>query len=131
MKLDYLSIWTTQFDKMQQFYTIYLQAGSLPLYQREDGYQSQLLEFGSGLRIKLKQQPGLDVRTQPPADHTIGFCSLTFVENSRKQVDIRALSINSSSHQLATTPMEDGEGFYAFETTDPDKNRLVVGTFSK
>lgn len=55
-----------------------------------------------------------------------GFIHLAFGVSSRAEVDAKAAELRDAGFLILSGPRVTGDGYYEFETLDPDGNRLEV-----
>ena len=55
-----------------------------------------------------------------------GLIHLAFVVDSIEGVDKKAEELNDAGYQILRGPRQTGDGYYEFETLDPEGNRLEV-----
>jgi lactoylglutathione lyase len=56
----------------------------------------------------------------------LGLIHLTFALESSAAVDAKAAALKAAGYPLLRGPRMTGDGYYEFETLDPDLNRLEV-----
>lgn len=57
-----------------------------------------------------------------------GIIHLAFGCETHQQVDEKAKQLRESGFKILGEPRKTGDGYYEFETLDPDNNRLEVTT---
>jgi lactoylglutathione lyase len=60
-----------------------------------------------------------------------GIIHLAFGVDTMDQVDEKAKQLANAGFRILSGPRKTGDGYYEFETLDPDNNRLEVTTFFK
>lgn len=55
-----------------------------------------------------------------------GLIHLAFGVNTREEVDAKANELSAAGFPVLSGPRQTGDGYYEFETLDPDNNRLEV-----
>ena len=58
----------------------------------------------------------------------LGLIHLAFGVDSMVKVDQKAEDMRAAGFPILSGPRKTGDGYYEFETLDPDGNRLEVGT---
>ena len=58
----------------------------------------------------------------------LGLIHLAFGVDTMKEVDDKAEELKQAGFSILRGPRKTGDGYYEFETLDPDKNRLEVTT---
>ena len=57
-----------------------------------------------------------------------GIIHLAFGVDTQKEVDEKARQLRSDGFKILRGPRKTGDGYYEFETLDPDNNRIEVCT---
>jgi lactoylglutathione lyase len=128
MILEHVAIWTAQLEKMKAYYETYFGGKANVLYTNEiKGFQSYFLSFESGARLELMSKA-----TIPPNQNDtittqhLGIIHLAFGVDSMKEVNEKAEQLKAAGFPILSGPRKTGDGYYEFETLDPDNNRLEV-----
>jgi lactoylglutathione lyase len=58
----------------------------------------------------------------------LGIIHLAFGVNTMKEVDDKADELRKAGFPILSGPRKTGDGYYEFETLDPDNNRIEVTT---
>jgi len=130
MILEHVAIWTDNLEELKHYYIKYFDATANEKYTNEQNqFQSYFLTFRSGARLEIMTKPGIP---QNKNDRTIaqhkGIIHLAFGVNTRQEVDEKAQQLLSGGFKILRGPRKTGDGYYEFETLDPDGNRLEVTT---
>jgi lactoylglutathione lyase len=56
----------------------------------------------------------------------LGIIHLAFGVDSMEEVDQKAKELQQAGYPILSGPRKTGDGYYEFETLDPDNNRLEV-----
>lgn len=128
MILEHVAIWTDNLEKLKDYYTRYFDGISNEKYHNEKKqFHSYFLSFKSGARLEIMSMPG--IRGNKNDTVTIqhkGIIHLAFGVNSMPEVDEKAKQLQSAGFKILSGPRKTGDGYYEFETLDPDNNRLEV-----
>ena len=126
--LEHIGIWTSDPEKLRDYYVLYLGGIANDKYNNPlTGFESYFVSFASGARLEimskpeLKNKPASDVRSQTEMHLAFG------VDNMR-EVDEKAAELRQAGFEIARGPRKTGDGYYEFETFDPDNNRIEVTT---
>ncbi len=128
MTLEHVAIWTNNLERLKAYYVTYFNGLPNGKYRNEKkGFESYFLTFASGARLELMYRP--DIPTN--ANDTViqqhqGIIHLAFGVNTRQEVDEKARQLKQDGHIILSGPRKTGDGYYEFETLDPDNNRLEV-----
>lgn len=128
MTLEHVAIWTNDLERLKAYYTKYFQAVSNNKYSNpHKGFESYFLSFESGARLEIMSMPGIPANTNDTikAQHR-GIIHLAFGVNRMEEVDAKAKELQEEGFPILSGPRKTGDGYYEFETLDPDNNRLEV-----
>jgi lactoylglutathione lyase len=128
MTLEHVAIWTTQIDRMKEFYTRFF--GGIPnnkYINNEKAFESYFLQFDSGARLELMYMPGIPENANDTVKAQYkGIIHLAFGAQSMKEVDTKARQLKAAGFAILSGPRITGDGYYEFETLDPENNRIEV-----
>lgn len=133
MTLEHVAIWTYQLEELRGFYTKYFDAVSNKKYTNtEKKFESYFLSFRSGARLELMAMPGIpeNMNDRVMKQHT-GIIHIAFGVDTMQEVDMKANQLRNDGFKILSGPRKTGDGYYEFETLDPDNNRLEVTTEHK
>ncbi len=131
--LEHAAIWTHDLERSKDFYVKYFEAVPNEKYTNEQKkFQSYFLSFCSGARLELMIMPGIpdNYNDTVKAQHK-GLIHLAFGVDSIQEVDAKAKQLAADGFPILSGPRKTGDGYYEFETLDPDNNRLEVTTVWK
>jgi lactoylglutathione lyase len=130
MILEHVAIWTSQLEKMKDFYVKYFGAVPNEKYVSDKEFkahfESYFLSFDSTARLELMQMSII-----PQGDNANGFESsgLTHIAISakeRSEVDEAAAKLKNDGITLMLEPHQTGDGYYEACVLDPDGNRVEI-----
>jgi len=131
MILEHVAIWTSNLEVLKEYYIKYF--GARPnnkYFNNTNQFQSYFLTFRSGARLEIMSKPGIP---QNQNDTVIkqheGIIHLAFGVNTKEEVDSKAKELERDGFRILRGPRTTGDGYYEFETVDPDGNRLEVTTY--
>jgi lactoylglutathione lyase len=130
MTLEHVAIWTTRLEDLKAFYIKYFEAEPNDKYvNAKKGFESYFLRFQSGVRLEIMSMPGIP----PNANDTVqkqheGIIHLAFGVGTMKAVEEKAKQLREAGFPILSGPRKTGDGYYEFETLDPDNNRIEVTT---
>ena len=128
MTLEHVAIWTDQLEVLKDFYVNYFGGVSNQKYTNSSKqFHSYFLTFNSGARLELMSMPGIPENANDRAikQHK-GIIHLAFGVNTVTEVDQKAVELKAAGFTILSGPRKTGDGYYEFETLDPDNNRLEV-----
>lgn len=128
MIVDHVAIWTNQLEHLKDFYVTYFNGSANEKYEnRERHFESYFVTFDSGTRIELMQMPGIPENQNDAAGKQYqGLIHLAFQVPSMKDVTEKAAELERAGFKILRGPRKTGDGYYEFETLDPDNNRIEV-----
>lgn len=130
MTLEHVAIWTDQLEELKDFYIKYF--GGQPndkYFNPRKQFESYFLTFDSGARLELMAMPNIpDNQNDTVGKQHKGIIHLAFGVNSMAEVDQKAAELKQNGFKILSGPRITGDGYYEFETLDPDNNRLEVTT---
>ena len=130
MILEHVAIWTDNLERLKDFYCTYFDGLANKKYiNKKKQFQSYFLSFKSGARLEIMSRPDISENTN---DRVIlqhqGIIHLAFGVESKQKVEDKAAQLKSMGFPILSGPRVTGDGYYEFETLDPDNNRLEVTT---
>jgi len=130
MTLEHVAIWTNQLEMLKTFYQTYFDGVPNSKYTNDStGFQSYFLTFKSGARLELMYRPNLPVNQNDTIDRQhLGLIHLAFGVDTMEEVDQKAAELKAAGFSILRGPRQTGDGYYEFETLDPDNNRLEITT---
>ena len=132
MNIDHVAIWTAHLETLKNFYVKYFDGKSNSKYFNKDtGFESYFITFQSGTRLEVMQKPGIPANLNDPLTQYQGIIHLSFGVDDMKKVDEKLELLRNDGFRILRGPRKTGDGYYEFETLDPDNNRLEVASIFK
>lgn len=133
MILEHVAVWTRNAEQMKDYYVKYFGGRAGKHYVNElTGFQSYFLSFGSGARLEIMMKESIPVnKNDTVKDQHLGLIHIAFGMETAEEVDRKADEIRAAGYTILRGPRITGDGYYEFETLDPDNNRLEVSTVFK
>lgn len=130
MTLEHVAIWTRKLETLKDFYIKYFNGIANDKYtNHQKQFQSYFIRFQSGARLELMSMPDIPENANDPEGRQyLGIIHLAFGVYSMKEVDELAARFQKDGLPILSGPRITGDGYYEFETLDPDKNRIEVTT---
>ena len=128
MTLEHVAIWTNDLERLKDYYVKFYGGRAGNKYKNgSTGFESYFLSFESGARLEIMQKPGISENLNDivNAQH-LGIIHLAFGVKSMKEVDDKSGELVVHGYTILRGPRKTGDGYYEFETLDPDGNRLEV-----
>jgi lactoylglutathione lyase len=133
MTIDHIAIWTDQLERLKDFYVKYFDGTANTKYRNnENKYESYFVSFGSGSRVELMQKPGIPENLNDPVGKQyLGIIHLAFGVENMEEVNRKAVELSHDGFKILRGPRKTGDGYWEFETLDPDNNRIEVSAVYK
>ncbi|MES1221386.1 MAG: VOC family protein [Bacteroidota bacterium] len=133
MTLEHVAIWTNNLERLKDYYVKYFGAKPNDKYTNPiKNFQSYFLSFESGARLEIMMKPGIPGNNNDTIQQQHqGIIHLAFGVDSLKEVNEKAKQLQNDGYTVLSGPRKTGDGYYEFETLDPDNNRLEVTTVFK
>ena len=131
INLEHIAIWTRQLEVLKDFYVKYFDGVPNEKYTNtQKQFESYFISFDSGARLELMRMPDIPENSNDTIqDQHLGIIHLAFGVESPDQVDRKAQELKEDGYVILSGPRKTGDGYYEFETLDPDNNRLEVTSF--
>ncbi|MES2851001.1 MAG: VOC family protein [Bacteroidota bacterium] len=128
MTLEHAAIWTNDLEKLKDYYCTYFSGVANNKYSNpEKKFSSYFLSFKGGARLEIMSMDGVPPNTNDTvqAQH-LGLIHLAFGVDTIEEVEAKATELKAAGFPILSGPRKTGDGYYEFETLDPDNNRLEV-----
>ena len=128
MVIDHVAIWTPQLEKLKDYYVRYFNGKSNEKYlNKERHFESYFISFDSGTRLELMQMPGIPQNLNDTVGKQhLGIIHLSFGVENMEKVDDKYRELINDGYKILRGPRKTGDGYWEFETLDPDNNRVEV-----
>jgi lactoylglutathione lyase len=130
MTLEHVAIWTHNLERLKEYYIKYFGGISNSKYTNNNNqFESYFLTFSSGARLEIMTMPGIpDNLNDTIAKQHAGIIHLAFGVDTHEEVEDKARQLKADGFNILRGPRKTGDGYYEFETLDPDNNRIEVTT---
>jgi lactoylglutathione lyase len=128
MVIEHVAIWTDNLELLKEYYLNYFGGKASDIYSNPtSGFSSYFISFQSGARLEIMSKPGIpdNQNDRITAQHK-GIIHLAFGVENTQDVDEKALQLQAAGYPILRGPRKTGDGYYEFETIDPDNNRIEV-----
>jgi lactoylglutathione lyase len=128
MTLEHVAIWTNRLEELKKYYETFFGAKSNQKYTNpQKQFESYFLTFESGARLEIMKMPNIpDNQNDTVKKQHLGIIHLAFGVDTMQEVDEKAETLKKAGFPILSGPRKTGDGYYEFETLDPDQNRLEV-----
>jgi lactoylglutathione lyase len=130
MTIDHIAIWTDNLERLRAYYVNYFGGISGKKYTNQlTQFGSYFISFQSGARLEIMSKPGIpDNLNDTVLKHHKGIIHLAFGVETKQEVDQKVVQLQAAGYTILRGPRKTGDGYYEFETLDPDNNRIEVST---
>lgn len=129
MTLDHIAIWTPDIEKLKEFYVKFFNGRANEKYiNHKTGFESYFVTFESGSRLEIMQLPGILENMNPVEKQHYGIIHLAFRLSDMQSVIEKSGEMEKAGFRILRGPRVTGDGYFEFETLDPDNNRIEVMT---
>jgi len=128
MTLEHAAIWTNKLEALKDYYVKYFNGLANKKYSNNiNQFNSYFLTFKSGARLEIMSMPNIpENKNDTIVTQHQGIIHLAFGANTIQEVDEKAKQLKADGFAILSGPRKTGDGYYEFETLDPDNNRLEV-----
>ncbi|HMV07817.1 MAG TPA: VOC family protein [Cyclobacteriaceae bacterium] len=127
MTLEHVAIWTTRLDELRDFYVKFFNGTCSAKYiNPTTRFESYFIRFDNGARLELMKKPEVPENLNNPIDQYLGIIHIAFAAGSMAEVDRMCETMRDAGCKILRGPRKTGDGYYEFETLDPDNNRLEI-----
>jgi lactoylglutathione lyase len=130
MTIDHVAIWTTQPEQLKDYYVKYFNGRANEKYfNKETLFESYFITFDSGSRLEIMKKPGIPVNLNDREEKQHqGIIHISFGVESMEMVTGKSKELSEAGFKILRGPRKTGDGYFEFETLDPDNNRIEVAT---
>lgn len=127
MIISHIGLWCKDIELLKEFYVQNFDAIVGTKYINSlTGFESYFLKFESGTSLELMTKPELIGFSRIDNSTLLGFAHLAFNVDNMKTVDQKAKNLEDLGFKIHSGPRKTGDGYYEFETSDPEGNRIEV-----
>jgi lactoylglutathione lyase len=126
MGIEHVALYTTDLERMRNFYVRYFNGQANEKYRNpRTSFESYFITFDSGARLELMQKPGIALRPAGEAGWT-GWAHMAVSVGSREKVDELTQVLREAGYPVLSGPRVTGDGYYESVVADPDGNSLEI-----
>ncbi len=128
MIIEHVAIWTNNLELLKDYYCKYFGGTSNKKYTNPvKQFNSYFISFNNGARLEIMSMEGVPANMNDTVKKQhLGIIHLAFGVNTIEEVDAKAEELKANNFTILSGPRKTGDGYYEFETLDPDGNRLEV-----
>lgn len=126
-RIDHLAIWTTDLERMKEFYVKYFDLTCGNRYHNlTKGFTSYFLSFrNSNTRIELMHREDM-TRDKVDAPMTAGFAHFAISVGSKEGVNMLTDKLRNDGFRIEGEPRTTGDGYYESVVLDPEGNLIEI-----
>ena len=127
MRIEHIAIWTSNLERLKDFYETYFQAKASSKYvNSKKGFESYFLNFKSEARLEIMFLPDLIDDNNCKSSLVAGYAHLAISTGSKENVDNITIQLEKDGFNLVDGPRYTGDGYYESVVLDPDGNRIEI-----
>jgi lactoylglutathione lyase len=127
MRIDHIALWTTDLERIKQYYICYFEAVAGAAYVNPaKGFESCFLNFADGARIEAMKTTALSPVALEAGVQRMGFTHFAIAVSSEQRVDTLTRRLKDDGFPILDGPRRTGDGYYESVTLDPDGNRIEI-----
>jgi len=124
MQIDHLAIWTSDLERIKNFYMMYFDCTCNDKYINEKKqFSSYFLTFSNGFRIELMKSADINEQTKSNA---IGLSHFAIKVGTKAMVDSLTKKLHNDGYTIESQPRTTGDGYYESVILDPEKNKVEL-----
>lgn len=128
MVLEHVALWTRDLERIKDFYVKFFGGAPNNKYHNpKTNFESYFLAFKGGARLEIMSMDSVpkNLNDTVKKQH-LGIIHLAFGVETKAEVDSKSQELQAAGYTILRGPRTTGDGYYEFETLDPDNNRLEV-----
>ena len=127
MRIDHIALWTTDLERVKQFYVTYFNAIAGSGYRNSSkGFESVFLTLGDSARIEFMKTTTLVPMNIEPGAQRMGLTHFAISVGSEAGVDSLTRRLKEDGYPVLDGPRRTGDGYYESVVLDPDGNRIEI-----
>ncbi|MBC2306769.1 glyoxalase/bleomycin resistance/extradiol dioxygenase family protein [Listeria welshimeri] len=124
MKIEHIALWTTDLEKMKDFYVKYFGATANDLYENKTkGFTSYFLSFENGARLEIMSRKDV---TGKNLGENLGWTHIAVSTGTKEMVDELTEKLRKDGFKVAGEARTTGDGYYESVVLDPEGNRIEI-----
>jgi len=125
--LEHIALWTTQLERLKDFYVHHFNGVAGPRYENPSkDFASYFIAFASGSRLEIMQMPSVPRSLDDIHRQFTGFIHIAFAPDSSGEIDQLTATLETAGCAVLERPHMTGDGYYESVILDPDGNRVEL-----
>lgn len=128
MKIEHIAIWANDLEKLKHYYHTYFGGIANSKYENPTtNFSSYFISFDTGCRLEIMKRPDIPANQNDTITaQYLGLIHFSIEVDSKAEVDKKAIELRNAGFHILRGPRTSGDGYYEFETLDPENNRIEV-----
>ncbi|EFS04353.1 glyoxalase family protein [Listeria seeligeri FSL S4-171] len=124
MKIEHIALWTSDLEKMKDFYVTYFGATANDLYENKTkGFSSYFLSFKTGARLELMRRTDV---SEEVTGEILGWAHIAVATESKTAVEELTEKVRAAGFEVVGEARTTGDGYYESVVLDPEGNRIEI-----
>ena len=123
-KVTHIGIYTTDLERLKDFYVKYFDAQCNEKYVNSEGFSSYFLTFDSDVRVEIMANTNLEYHAFK--DLESGMNHLAFSVGTKENVIALTKQLEDDGYSITSQPQTTGDGYYESKISDPDGNSIEI-----
>lgn len=125
MRIEHIAIWTTDLERLRNFYVKYFSVNSNQKYiNSKKKFESYFLSFTEGCRLEIMLMP--NVNSRDDANLYIGLTHFAVSVGSKSKVISLTEELRRDGYKILSEPRTTGDGYFESVVSDPDGNQIEI-----
>ena len=126
MKIEHIALWTSDLERMREFYQGYFDMKCGKKYENlQKGFSSYFLSFDNGARLEIMNRN--DIPTHVGTRGLChGFTHFAISVGSKEAVDRLTERLKNDGVSIVGEPRTTGDGYYESVILDPEGNHVEI-----
>lgn len=125
MKIDHIAIWTSDLERMKDFYERYFDGKAGEKYHNaKKGFESYFITFESGARLELMRNA--EITGNKKTKNASGFAHIAFSTGNRERVIELTEKLRDAGYVVESEPRVTGDGYFESCVLDPEGNKVEI-----
>ncbi len=127
MKIEHIAIWTSDIEKLSEFYVKYFDGTRNEKYINQNkNFASYFISFDSGCRLEIMQMQGVPDSKNDAITQFTGIIHFAFDVENREALVAKTNQLEAAGFQVIDGPRVTGDGYFESVILDPDQNRVEL-----
>ena len=126
MRIEHIAIWTSDLERMRDFYQTYFNMQCGDKYENiKKGFSSYFLSFDSGARIEIMERKDI-LNGSREKGSVNGLTHIAISVGDKATVDKLTERLKLDGFEIFGEPRTTGDGYYESVILDPEGNHIEI-----